>query len=184
MPRATSAAPDADSLLLVGRIWRAHGVQGEVKVIPETDEPSRLQSLASVFVGASPAEISLRNIQRARLQQTKKGVLVVIKLEGINGREEADALRQQALYASRSDLPPLADDEFFIHDLIGLKVVTSEGEAVGYVKDYIDQEWQALLVVAREVQPDVLVPAVPAFIETIDLDEQKLVIQPIDGLLE
>jgi len=184
MSRATTAAPDTDSLLLVGRIWRAHGIQGEVKVIPETDDPHRLQTIASVFVGASPAEAKRMNIQRARLQQTKKGVLIVLKLEGITQREHADALRQQAVYASSADLPPLEDDEFFIHDLIGLDVVTPEGEPVGRVKDYIDQEWQALVVVARDAQPDVLIPAVPTFIETIDLDEQKLVIQPIDGLLD
>lgn len=184
MDREQPIAAETRALLLVGRIGRAHGIRGEVKVIPETDDPSRLQALSTVYLGSSPEDAKARQVRRSRLQQTKRGVVGVVHLEGVNDREGADALRNQAVYASPDDLPPLADDEFFLHDLVGLQVVTSDGENVGRVKAYIDQEWQALIVVAREGKPDVLIPAVPAFIETIDLDEQQLVIQPIEGLLD
>ena len=186
----TREAPEARradgpaSLLLVGRVIRAHGVQGEVKVLPETDDPARLLDLATVYLGARAEDARPQAVVSARLQPTRRGPLAILRLEGVDAREAADRLRSLQVYAREADLPPLAEDELFLHDLIGLQVETEEGEAVGVVKDVLEMPGQDLYVVAREGRPEVMIPAVPAFVAEVDLEAERLVIRPIEGLLD
>ncbi len=111
--------------------------------------------------------------------------MVVLKFEGIETMEQAARLRRQAVFALEEDLPLLNDDEFFLHDLIGLDVVTEQGEAVGAVKDVLELRAHCVYVVARPGKPDAMIPAVSAFIVDVDLDgAHRLVVRPIEGLLD
>lgn len=170
--------------LLVGRVGKVHGVRGEVKVAPETDEPERFAELETVYVGRTPETARAHAIESVRLQPMRGGVTVVLKLEGVDTREEAESLRRLEVYAAEDELPPLEEDEVYLHDLIGLTVVTEAGEAVGTLSDIIQMPAHDVYVVQREGKPDALIPAVPEFIVDIDLDEERLVIRPIEGLLE
>ena len=173
-----------DTLLLVGYIGKTHGVRGEVKVKPETDDPHRLLDLDTLFVGKTPESAKAHRVEALRLQPSKRGLTVVLKLEDIADRETADTLRSLHVYAREDDLPPLGEDEFFLDDLIGLEVVTEESEAVGKVKEILELPAQPVCVVARAGEADVLIPAVPEFIVDIDFDAGRLVVRPIEGLLE
>ncbi|MEM1041761.1 MAG: ribosome maturation factor RimM [Bacteroidota bacterium] len=175
---------NTDSLLLVGTCGRAHGVQGEVKVIPETDDPERLAALAQVYVGATPETAQPRAVEALRFQPTKRGLVALVRFDGIAGRDAADALRGQGVFADAADLPPLEEGEVFLHDLIGLAVVTEGGEAVGTVTDVLDGTAHPLLVVQRDGRPDALVPDVDEIVTTIDLDAEQITIAPPEGLLE
>lgn len=175
---------ETDSLLLIGRVWRAHGVRGEIKVVPETDDPARFEDLQAVYVGSSPASARVRQVENVRLQPTKRGTVIIMKLEGIDSREQVDALRRADVFAREADLPALADDEFFIHDLIGLHVVTDEGEPVGIVEEVMTVPAQEILVVSRKGKEAVLIPAVGEFVVEMDLDERRIVVRPIEGLLD
>ena len=178
-------AVNPDDLLLVGRIGKTHGVRGEVKVIPETDDPERFASLDVVFLGRTPEDAAPHPVTSVRFQQSKRGLTVVLGLEGIETVEQAAALRQQAVFAFEEDLPPLDDDEFFLHDLIGLDVVTEEGERIGAVKDVLELPAHLVYVVTRPDKPDALIPAVPAFIADVDVHgAQRLVVRPIEGLFD
>lgn len=183
--RDASARPAPDELLLVGRVGKPHGVRGELKVIPETDDPARFEDLATLFIGPSPAEAAPHGVEGVRFQQTKRGLTVLVRLDGVASVEAASALRRQEVYAREADLPPLGDDEFFLHDLVGLDVYTDAHEApLGTVRDVLDLPMHPVLVVARRGQPDVLVPAVPEFLDEVDLDAGRLVVRPIEGLIE
>ncbi len=118
-PESTGAV-EKGSLLLMGQIFRAHGVRGEVKVWPETDDPGRFRELSTVFLGADPEHARPQAVESVRFQQTRRGTMVVLKLKGIETREAAEALRKTDVFALREDLPPLAEGEFFFDDLIGL----------------------------------------------------------------
>lgn len=178
----TSPAPD--SLLLVGTVGRPHGVLGEVKVVPETDDPERLRALERVFVGDAPERAEERAVEGLRFQPTKRGVVALVRFAGIAGRDAADLLRGQHVYAAEADLPPLEEGEVYLHDLIGLAVVTDNGEAVGTVTDVLSGGAQPLLVVKRNGQPDALVPDVDEIVTDVDLDAERITIRPPEGLLD
>lgn len=178
------ARVDPEALLLVGRVWRAHGTRGEIKMIPETDDPQRLADLETLYIGSDPEHAAPYRVEAVRFQYPKRGPIVLLQLETVNAREEAESLRSFRVYADVEDLPPLSDDEFFLHDIVGLQVVTDADEPVGTVREVLDLPGQNLAVVQREGAADALVPLVPAFIATLDFDAQTLVIRPIEGLLD
>lgn len=174
-----------DSLLLVGVCGAPHGVRGEVKVVPETDDPARLLELERVWVGASPEAAVEHAIEAARLQPTKRGPVAVLKLEGVADRDTAGALGRLSVYAAEEDLPPVEGDEIFLHDLVGLAVVDEDsGEAIGVVRDVIEGVAQNLLVVRRDGQPDALVPDVAEIVTSLDLEAGRLTVRPPEGLLD
>lgn len=173
-----------DSLLLVGTCGRAHGVRGEVKVVPETDDPERLLGLERVFVGAAPERARALTVETIRFQPTRRGLVALVQLDGVVGREGADLLRGQHVYAAEADLPPLDEGEVFLHDLIGLAVVTDVGDAVGTVDDVLTGGAQPLLVVRREGKPDALVPDVDEIVTDVDLEAARITIAPPEGLLD
>ena len=177
-------ATDEKDLIMVGRIVRSHGVRGEVKVLPESDDPAHLLALSKVFIGKTEADAVRFEIQNARLQQFKKGLTVLLSFEGVVGRDAADALRHQSVFAERDELPPLEDGEFFFHDLIGSRVDTETGEVVGILKDVLELPAHNVYVIEKPGGAEVMIPAVPAFIEKVDVDARQIVIRPIEGLLD
>lgn len=178
------AEVDTDTLLLVGRVWRAHGVRGEMKVVPETDDPERFSDLETVFLGTRPETATPHAVESARFQTTKHGLNVVLKLVDIDTRDDADALRKVGVYARADDLPPLEEGELFVHDLIGLRVVTEDGTDVGVVRDVLDAPAQLVYVVERPDEPDAMIPDVPEFVVDLDIEAQRIVVRPIEGMLE
>jgi len=153
-------------------------------VLPETDDPERFLALGELFLGAQPESARPCSVGSVRFHQTKRGTEVLLTLEGVSTREAADAFKHLWVYAREEDLPPLGDDEVFLSDLIGLSVETIDGEQVGQVKDLFEGTAQDLFLISRPDNKDILIPAVPAFIEMIDLESQRIVIRPIEGLLD
>ena len=177
--------PNPETLLLVGQVGKTHGVRGEVKVIPETDNPEHFARLETVFLGPQPEAAAPYAVMSVRFQRGKRGLTVVLGLDGVETVEQAAALRRQAVFAREEDLPPLDADEFFFHDLIGLDVVTEQDEQVGVVTDVLELPAHPVYVVARPGQPDAMIPAVPAFIADVDVHgARRLVVRPIEGLLD
>lgn len=153
-------------------------------MIPETDDPERLRALERVFVGDAPERAEERAVEGLRLQPTKRGTVALVRFGGIAGRDAAELLRGQRVYATEADLPPLGDGEVYLHDLIGLAVVTEEGEEIGTVADVLAGGAQPLLVVKRNGRPDALVPDVGEIVTDVDLDAERITIRPPEGLLE
>ncbi|HET6568143.1 MAG TPA: ribosome maturation factor RimM [Rhodothermales bacterium] len=174
----------AQDLLLVGRFGRVHGLRGEVKMVPETGDPEHLQELEAIYAGPDEERSVLFGVESVRLQQTKHGVTLIVKLEGVDTPEQADALRQQLVFAREADLPPLEEDELYLHDLIGLSVVTEEGEEVGSISEILEMPGHYMYVVSRPGKPDAWIPAVEEFVADVDLGGGRMVIRPIEGLLD
>jgi 16S rRNA processing protein RimM len=182
---ANRLAPEiAEELLLMGRFFRPHGLKGEVKVIPETDAPDHFAELETIYVGQEPELASGIPVQSVRFQQTKHGVTVILKLEGVETPEGAAALRDQLVFARESDLPELDEDEVYLHDLVGLAVITEGGEEIGTISDVLEMPGHVTYVVDRPGRQDAWIPAVPEFVIEVDLDAERIVIRPIEGLLE
>lgn len=176
-------AADADTLLLVGRIHQPHGVQGDVKVAPETDDPARFAELDVVYLGADPATAQPRAVRSVRFQPRRGGTTVVLGLEDVDGREAAETLRGSYVYAREADLPPLEEEEYFLHDLPGLRVEREDGTAVGKVKDVLSLPAQDVLVVEQSDGGEAMIPIVDAFVTEINVEAGRIRIRPIEGLL-
>lgn len=172
-----------DDLLLVGRFARPHGVHGDVKAIPETDDPARLADLRNVFVGPAAASARPARLAALRAVPSKQGGTLVVRLDGVTTPEGAEALRGLGLYVRAADLP-LADGEYFLHDRVGLAVEDEAGVPLGVVRDVVDLPSHPVFVVERPGRPDVLVPDVPVFVVALDVPGRRLVVRPIEGLFD
>lgn len=169
------------TLRQMGRIAKPHGLAGDVKVAPDTDDPYRFTDLRSVYVGKSPDTVLLFDIVSARIQPSKFGATVLLKMEGVDSRDQAEKLYGQLVFADQDDLPPLEDDEFYYSDVIGHDVLSEAGESLGRVADILEAPGQDKLVVQREDGSRFMVPMVPEFVR--DVTDHSVVIRLLDGLL-
>lgn len=167
----------------MGRIVQTHGIGGEVKIAPETDDPDRFQTLKTIYVGSTSESAVSFDLLSVRLQPSKFGITVVAKLSGIDRIEDAESLAKQKVFALESDLPELEDGEYYLSDLIDMVVVDLQNEMVGKVIDVYEGRGQNMLVVKRKSLPDVLIPMVDEFIVEINFDSNQIQIDPIEGLL-
>ena len=178
----TPATPD--SLLLLGRCGRPHGVRGELVVVPEIDEPALIAGLERLYIGGSVEDAIAYPVESARLHVTKRGTAAIVQFGGIGSPDEARALQGQAVYAAEDELPPLEEGELYVHDLIGLRAVLEDGTAVGEVVDVLRGAAQDLLVIRRPAGDDVLVPDVPEIVPEIDPEAGTVTLTPPEGLLD
>ena len=195
MPPSREQASDADSvstfadvapeaMVQVGFVFRPHGMEGELKVNPEhTDDPARFEDLDTVYIGRTPHQVTRHTIASVRYQQTKRGTTVILGLSDVETRDDAEAIAKLHVFAHEDDLE-LAEDEVFIHDLVGLEVVTEEGERIGTVANYMEMPAQDVFVVTRPNTDEAMIPAVEDFIVDIDLEGGQLVVRLVEGLLE
>jgi len=195
MPPSREQASDADSvstfadvapeaMVQVGFVFRPHGMEGELKVNPEhTDDPARFEDLDTVYIGRTPHQVTRHTIASVRYQQTKRGTTVILGLSDVETRDDAEAIAKLHVFAHEDDLE-LAEDEVFIHDLVGLEVVTEEGERIGTVAIYMEMPAQDVFVVTRPNTDEAMIPAVEDFIVDIDLEGGQLVVRLVEGLIE
>jgi len=159
-------------------------MEGELKVNPEhTDDPTRFEELDIVYLGQSPRKVTAHSISSVRYQETKRGTTVILGLTDVETRSDAEAVAKFHVFAHEDDLE-LAEDEVFIHDLVGLTVVTESGDELGTVANYMEMPAQDVFVVRRPGREEAMIPAIDDFILDIDLEEGQLLVRPLDGLLE
>ncbi len=154
----------------VGAIAGGFGVHGEVRLKSFCAEPAAIASYAPLVTedGRSFDVGGLRPIQGA----------FAARLSGVATREAAEALKGTRLYAPRNRLPPLADDEFYHADLIGLLVFDTGGAPLGTVRAVLDHGAGDILEVVRPGAPDLLLPFTRAVVPTVDLAGGRLVADP------
>lgn len=168
-----------EDLLQVGVITSVHGVRGEVKVYPTTDEPKRFKKLKKVILddGRTRSEAEITSVKFFKN-------MVIVKLAGFDSRDDAQRLRQAKLLITREQAVPLKKDEYFIADLIGLRAVSDEGEELGAVSDVLSTGANDVYVISREDTPDLLVPAIRDCILDVNIDEGRMCIHLLPGLRE
>lgn len=181
-PDYANVAPE--TMVQIGFIFRAHGMDGELKVNPEfTDDPARFEEVTTVYVGKSPRAVTRHTVSSVRYQETKRGTAVILGLDDLESRTDAEQVRKLNIFADEDDLD-LADDEILIHDLVGLTVTTEAGETLGTVANYMEMPAQDVFVVHRPDGSEAMIPAVEDFIIDVNLEDDRLVVRPIDGLIE
>lgn len=169
-----SSDPSEPAFLAIGRILRPHGVRGEVRVEIHTDFPERFGVYQRVYLGPGhrPYEIEGHRFHQGR---------VLLKFREVIDRTAAGELRGQWVYIAVEDAVPLAEGEVYLHDMLGLRVETVEGEELGEVADIIETGANPVYVV-RGLQGEILIPDIPDVIEAIDLEGGELIVRLIEGL--
>lgn len=168
-----------NTMFTVGRIVNTHGVKGELKVMPTTDDPKRFEKLKSVFVERKTMESY--EIQSVRYHKD----FVLLKLKGIEDMNAAELLKGSVLKIDRKDSLPLKKDEYYISDLFGLKVFTEEERYLGELIDIIETGSNDVYVVKKEDrEKDLLLPAIKQVIKNVDIEEQKMIVHLLEGLEE
>lgn len=170
-------AVDADSMVAIGRISRPHGVNGVVRVVPLTDTPGRLSGLGEIVVEKPDRTVLVFSIEHSR--DVQRGIL--LKFVGIDSFEQAEGLRSAYLLVPRASVPALPQDTFYVFELIGYRVETVEGEAVGVLDDILRLPANDVYVV-RKGKREVLIPAVGDFVR-IDAENRRIVVDGVEDLL-
>ena len=168
-----------DNMALVGRIARAHGIRGQVIVNPETDFPDeRFQPGAELFIERG-GTVEALTVTTARFHRARP----VIGIAGVETMNEAAPLAGQELRVPLDRLTALPAGTFYRHDLIGCRVETADGRAVGIVRDVEGTLTGSRLVVDGD-RGEVLIPLVSAICTAVDAASKRIVIDPPDGLIE
>ncbi len=166
------------SYFRVGVITSPHGVHGEVNVFPTTDEPRRFSELDTVLLDL-PGGYQERTVEHVKYHKN----MVILKLSGIGSMDEANLYRKCDLLVSREQALPLAENEYFIADLIGLTVKTEEGEVLGNITDVMQTAANDVYVVKGEKHGEILIPVIPPCRIHIDLETEVATVHLLPGLL-
>jgi 16S rRNA processing protein RimM len=165
--------------VVVGRIGRPHGVRGEVTVEVRSDDPD-LRFYVGAVLATDPASRGPLTVTGKRWHRD----VLLLTIEGIHSREDAETLRNTELLVDIADLPELEDpDSFYDHQLVGLTARLTDESELGEVTA-VRHEGADLLVVCRPEGGDLLIPFVAAIVPTVDLAGGFLVVDPPEGLLE
>ena len=159
----------------VGRINATWGLRGHVKVTPLTSNPRRIQPGAVLLVRGEPREVlDVRY---------PKGFPCVV-FEGYEDATAANALRGTLIEIDDADLPDLGRDEYYVHDLVGLDVVTTSGERLGRLAEVLRTGANDVYIVRRKGERDLLLPAIGDVIAEVDLEGGRMVVELLPGLLD
>ena len=163
----------------VGVISSTHGIRGEVKVFPTTDDPARFLELKQVTLVAKRERQTLE-IERVRFFRQ----FVIVKFKGIDNINDIERHKGAELWIGREQAVPLEEGEYFIADLLGVSVVDENGEKLGVLKDVIETGANDVYVVERENKKDLLIPAIKQCIRKVDVEAGEMEVHLMEGLLE
>ena len=168
-----------EQFLKVGVITTTHGVHGEVKVYPTTDDPRRFLDLKEVFLRTKKDQVTME-IQNVKFFKN----MVILKFKGIDTLNDVEQYRQCELYVDREHAVPLGEDEYFIADLIDMQVDTDEGESLGILTDVLQTAANDVYVVTSERYGEVLIPAIEQCIIDTNVEEAKMIVHLLPGLID
>jgi 16S rRNA processing protein RimM len=166
-------------MIAVGRITRSVGLKGELNVALLTDSLQRFEKLKTVWIGTDESRAAKHAVAAARVTSSA----VVLKLKGIDSRTAADSLRGQLIFVGTKDAIVPKKGSYFIHDIVGMSVETESGEEIGSVRDVLQLPANDVWVV-RGARGEILIPAIKDVIRSVDVQRRRVVIRPLEGLLE
>lgn len=159
----------------IGKIVNTVGLKGEVKVYNYSDSIEIYETIESIYV-----EDRLTVIENVRAQKN----MVILKLEGADNRNAAEALRGKELYITEDDLPELPEGQYYVRDLIGMSVTEEDGNLLGHVTDVLQNTAQDIFEVESENGKKLLIPKVDQFVLDIDAEKREITVRLIEGMLD
>jgi 16S rRNA processing protein RimM len=163
----------------IGKIVNTHGVKGEVKVIPLTDNPERYSKLKSVYI-ESPSGLLEYHLSGVKYLKN----FVIVKFEEVEGMDAAEALKDKVLKIDRANAVKLPKNSFFICDLIGCEVIEANGTVLGKLKDILQTGSNDVYTVVDENKREILIPALKSVVNEISIENKRITVTLPKGLLD
>ena len=164
--------------LQVGIISSTHGIKGEVKVFPTTDDVKRYKKLKEVYLDTGKELITLE-IQAVKFFKQ----FAIVKFKGIDNINEVEIYKGKSLLIDREEAVALSKDEYYIADMIGLNVSTEEEEEFGTLKEVLETGANDVYVIETSKYGEILVPAIKQCILDVNIEEKSMKIHLMEGLV-
>ena len=168
-----------EDYLQVGIISSTHGIKGEVKVFPTTDDINRFKNLKEVLLDTGKEKKTLK-IEGVKFFKQ----FAILKFKGIDNINDILEYKGKGLFVTRQQAVKLKKDEYFIADLIGLQVVLEDDTSLGILKEVMLTGANDVYVIEMENQREVLIPAIKQCILSVDIESNKMTVKLLDGLLD
>ncbi len=166
-----------EDLFRIGVITEPHGVRGEVKVYPTTDEPERIKKIREIILDDGKEKKTLHP-ETVRHQKN----LLLIKFKEFHNRDEVERLRKKELFVSREYASPLNKDEYYIADLIGLKIIDEEDWEIGTLKDVLQTGANDVYQILMKDGKELLLPAIRQCVLQVNIEEGYVRVHVMEGL--
>lgn len=162
---------------IIGKIINTHGIKGEVKVFPLTNDIERFDTLSYAYIGEEKLEISLEGVKYHKN-------LAILKFNEYNDINEVEKFKDEFIYVDEKERIVLAENQFFIHQLIDSQVFDKNMNLIGTLIDIIQSSSNDVYVVKdKENNKEHLIPAVRQFVLKIDTENKEIIIDPIEGMI-
>ena len=168
-----------EEILQVGVISSTHGVRGEVKVYPTIDDVRRFKKLKEVILDTGKEQITLE-IESVKFFKQ----MVILKFKGIDNINDVEKYRQKSLYVTRANAVRLSRDEYFIADLMGLKVIDEEEQEIGILREVMETGANDVYVIDMTDGRELLLPAIKQCVLQVDVEAGFVKVHVMDGLLD
>jgi 16S rRNA processing protein RimM len=166
-----------EDMFQVGVISSTHGVRGEVKVFPTTDDVKRFKKLKQVILDTGKEQLTLEITQVKFFKQ-----MVILKFKEFDTLNDVERFRGKSLYVTRENAVKLQKGEYFIADMLGIRVVSTEGEELGTLADVLQTGANDVYVVEKEGNPQLLLPAIKECIREVDMEQGLMTVYLMPGL--
>ncbi|MBQ3784065.1 MAG: ribosome maturation factor RimM [Lachnospiraceae bacterium] len=168
-----------EEMLRVGVFANTHGVRGEIKVFPTTDDVTRFKKLKKIYLDKGTEKMEL---EIASVKYFKN--MVILKFKGIDNINDIEKYKGKDLLIERKQAVKLEEDEYFICDIIGASVVTEEGENIGTLTEVLKTGANDVYVVEKEAGGEVLIPVIDDCVLDLDFDEKIVTVRLMAGMMD
>ena len=151
-----------DKKIIIGKFGATHGVRGDIKVYPLTDFPERFADIKSGYVDDKPIEILHTRYQKN---------FVVMKIKGVDSREDAMRFTNKLLKIDRADVAPLGEGEYYSFDIIGLRVINQDGAELGEITDILKTGSNDVYITKAADGRQILIPALKKVVTEINIED-------------
>lgn len=164
--------------VMIGQIINTHGIKGDLKVYPYTEDVERFSDLEKIYIGEGKEPFDIGKVKY------HKG-MVLLKLKSFDNINEVLHFKEEYLYIDEENIVELPENNYFIDDLIDCNVYDMGEKYIGYVKNVLQNTGNDIYVVKNDdKKEEYLIPGVTSFVKKIDVSNQKILIDPIDGMIE
>ena len=166
-----------EDFLQIGVISSTHGIKGEVKVFPTTDDVNRFKKLKEVYLDTGKERLTLHPESVKFFKQ-----FVILKFKDVDNINDIEPYKGKSLYVTREFAVPLKENEYYIADLIDMEVYLEDGSLFGILKDVMETGANDVYVIKTETKGEVLIPAIKDCIKAVDVEKGTMTIHLLDGL--
>lgn len=162
--------------IVVGKIVNTHGIRGEIKIYPHTDDIKRFSDLKKIYIGKEKLSVEIENVKYNKN-------MVLLKLKEFDNINEVIKFKEELVFIDEEHRVELSKDNYFIYQLVDCEVFDMDGKPLGYVKDVLQNSSNDVYII-RDKEKEYLIPAIKEFIKEVNILEKRIIIDPIEGMIE